>query len=77
MALLPSRHELPTSVIGIPYPWVAVIMATLMNTADTWIFSTIFVLYPFIQEEFAFSQAQMGLISAALLGGGISNLPGG
>ena len=77
MALLPSRHELPTSVIGIPYPWVAVIMATLMNTADTWIFSTIFVLYPFIQAELGLSQAQMGLISAALLGGGISNLPGG
>ncbi|PZC46718.1 MAG: Nitrate/nitrite transporter NarK [Chloroflexi bacterium] len=77
MAFLPSRHELPASLLGIPYPWVAVIMATLMNTADTWIFSTAFMLYPFIQDELALSQAQMGLISAALLGGGISNLPGG
>ncbi len=63
---------------NIPYHWVALALATIMQTGDSWVSVGISTLYPFIKTDLGLGQAQVGLItSAALIGGVLTVLPGG
>ena len=78
---MPFRgRPVPTTTFfaNIPYHWVALALATIMQTGDSWVSVGISTLYPFIKADLGLSQAQVGLItSAALIGGVLTVLPGG
>ena len=65
MAVLRAR------VRTIPYQWVVVGLAVWASMGVAWPFQGLPVLYPFIQEDLKLSATQLGLITAAMLGGGI------
>jgi ACS family hexuronate transporter-like MFS transporter len=60
------------------YPWIAVVLATLMQAAEAWTATGVFTLYPFIQPELNLSQTQVGFITAAFMASGVfTAFPGG
>ena len=60
------------------YPWIAVVLATLMQAAEAWASVGVFTLYPFIQPELNLSQTQVGFITAAFMASGVfTAFPGG
>ena len=60
------------------YPWIAVVLATLMQAAEAWSSVGVFTLYPFIQPELNLSQTQVGFITAAFMASGVfTAFPGG
>lgn len=65
------RIPLPAFLASIPYPFVAVALATAMQTGDAWVFNSISVLYPFIQDDMGLSVILPGLTTGALLLGGM------
>jgi ACS family hexuronate transporter-like MFS transporter len=58
-------------VRAIPYPWIVVGLSVIGSMGVAWPFRGIPMLYPFIQEDLGLSRSQIGLITAALLVGGI------
>ncbi|PZC46721.1 MAG: Nitrate/nitrite transporter NarK [Chloroflexi bacterium] len=78
MALLDSSNPKRSFFSNIPYYWVALALATIMQTGDSWVSVGISTLYPFIKVDLALSQAQVGLITSSfLIGGVLTVLPGG
>jgi len=56
---------------AVPYPWVVVGLALLAQVAEALPGQGLPVLYPFIREEMGLSRGQVGLITSAMMGGGI------
>ena len=53
------------------YPWIALSLALLGQLVEALAMNGVPVLYPFIQESFALTRAQIGLITSSLAAGGL------
>ncbi len=63
---------------SIPHEQIVVALALLGGMATAFIAQGMPVLYPFIQEEFGATRAQLGLITTSMLiGGGVTSIPMG
>ena len=70
---MPFRTKLSARL---PYPWLVVGLASVGQMAEAMTALGIAPLYPFIQDDLRLTRAEVGLISSALVGGGlITGLP--
>ncbi len=56
---------------AIPYPWVVLGLCVVVSLAIALLIQGMGVLYPFIQEEFDTSRAQLGLIASGQIAGSL------
>ena len=54
--------------------WIVITLALIGQAGVTWTPQGLPILYPFIQEEFELSRAQIGLITSALFTGGLATM---
>ena len=57
---------------AVPYPWVVVGLALVAQIAEALPIQGLPVLYPFIRDEMGLSRGEVGLVTSAVMGGGIA-----